>query len=158
MPQPDGPTRLTNSPASAVNDTPMLALEDVSFTADAGEFVSLVGPSGCGKSTCLNLLAGLDESSSGAVEHHGRPVRGVNTQLGTCTVDGVVRQDGTTADLIFPIPYLIEYISRFTLLLPGDIIMTGTPEGVAPMEVGSTVAVEVEGIGVLENRLVAEPA
>ena len=76
----------------------------------------------------------------------------------SCTVDGVVRQDGRTSDLIFPIPYLIEYISRFTQLLPGDIIMTGTPEGVAPMGVGSTVAVEVEGIGVLENRLVAEPA
>lgn len=76
----------------------------------------------------------------------------------TCTVDGELRQDGRTRDLIFPIPYLIEYISRFTQLLPGDIIMTGTPEGVAPMEVGSTVAVEVEGIGVLENRLVGEPA
>lgn len=75
----------------------------------------------------------------------------------TCTVNGEIRQDGRTSELIFPIPYLIEYISRFTQLLPGDIIMTGTPEGVAPMEVGSTVAVEVEGIGVLENRLVAEP-
>ena len=73
--------------ARGSGDTPMLALEDVSFTADAGEFVSLVGPSGCGKSTCLNLLAGLDESSSGAVEHHGRPVRGVNTQLGYITQD-----------------------------------------------------------------------
>lgn len=69
------------------SDTPMLALEDVSFTAQPGEFVSLVGPSGCGKSTCLNLLAGLDEPSSGSVEHHGRPVRGVNTQLGYITQD-----------------------------------------------------------------------
>jgi len=65
----------------------MLALEDVSFTAEAGEFVSLVGPSGCGKSTCLNLLAGLDEPSSGTVEHHGKPVRGVNTDLGYITQD-----------------------------------------------------------------------
>ena len=76
----------------------------------------------------------------------------------TCTVDGELRQDGRTADLIFPIPDLIEYISRFTRLLPGDLIMTGTPEGVAPMEVGQTVVVEVEGIGRLENRLVNEPA
>ena len=68
-------------------DTPMLALEDVSFTAQPGEFVSLVGPSGCGKSTCLNLLAGLDEPSSGSVEHHGKPVRGINTQLGYITQD-----------------------------------------------------------------------
>ena len=76
----------------------------------------------------------------------------------TCTVDGELRQDGRTRDLIFPIPYLIEYISRFTRLLPGDLIMTGTPEGVAPMTVGQTVVVEVEGIGPLENRLVEEPA
>jgi len=73
--------------ARGSGDTPMLALEDVNFTAEQGEFVSLVGPSGCGKSTCLNLLAGLDEASSGAVEHHGHPVRGVNTQLGYITQD-----------------------------------------------------------------------
>ena len=76
----------------------------------------------------------------------------------TCTVDGEPRQDGRTSELLFPIPYLIEYISRFTRLLPGDLIMTGTPEGVAPMEIGSTVTVSVEGIGSLTNQLVAEPA
>jgi len=76
----------------------------------------------------------------------------------TCTVDGEPRQDGRTRDLIFPIPYLIEYISRFTRLLPGDLVMTGTPEGVAPMSIGSTVTVEVEGIGALTNPVVAEPA
>ena len=74
-----------------------------------------------------------------------------------CTVDGEVRQNGRTKDLIFPIPYLIEYISRFTRLLPGDLILTGTPEGVAPMLVGQTVVVEVEGIGRLQNQLVDEP-
>ena len=68
-------------------DAAMLALEDVSFAARPGEFVSLVGPSGCGKSTCLNLLAGLDEASSGEVRHHGRPVTGVNTELGYITQD-----------------------------------------------------------------------
>jgi 2-keto-4-pentenoate hydratase/2-oxohepta-3-ene-1,7-dioic acid hydratase in catechol pathway len=76
----------------------------------------------------------------------------------TCTVDGTLRQDGRTSDLIFPIPYLLEYISRFTRLLPGDLILTGTPEGVAPMEIGQSVVVEVEGIGRLENRIVEEPA
>ncbi len=76
----------------------------------------------------------------------------------TCTVDGELRQDGRTRDLIFPIPYLVEYISRFTRLLPGDLIMTGTPEGVAPMQIGQTVVVEVDGIGALTNRLVEEPA
>jgi 2-keto-4-pentenoate hydratase/2-oxohepta-3-ene-1,7-dioic acid hydratase in catechol pathway len=76
----------------------------------------------------------------------------------SCTVDGELRQDGRTRDLIFPIPFLIEYISRFTRLLPGDLIMTGTPAGVGPMEVGSTVTVEVEGIGALSNPVTAEPA
>ena len=76
----------------------------------------------------------------------------------TCTVNGEVRQDGRTSELIFGIPFLIEYITRFTKLLPGDLVMTGTPGGVAPIEVGDTVAVEVEGIGVLENTVVAEPA
>jgi len=77
--------------------------------------------------------------------------------MGRRGVDGEPRQDGRTSDLIFPVPYLIEYISRFTRLLPGDLIMTGTPEGVGPMEVGSTVTVEVEGIGALTNLVVAEP-
>jgi 2-keto-4-pentenoate hydratase/2-oxohepta-3-ene-1,7-dioic acid hydratase in catechol pathway len=76
----------------------------------------------------------------------------------TCVVDGELRQDGRTRDLIFPIPHLVEYISRFTRLLPGDVVMTGTPEGVAPMAVGSRVTVEIEGIGALTNPVVAEPA
>ena len=76
----------------------------------------------------------------------------------TCTVDGEVRQDARTRDLIFPVPYLIEYISRFTRLLPGDLVMTGTPAGIAPIEIGQSVVVEVEGIGRLENRVVDEPA
>ena len=65
----------------------MLALEDVSFAAAPGEFISLVGPSGCGKSTCLNLLAGLDQPSAGEVSHHGDEVRGVNTRIGYITQD-----------------------------------------------------------------------
>lgn len=66
---------------------PILALEDVSFEVGAGEFIGLVGPSGCGKSTCLNLLAGLTSPSSGTVEHQGRAVRNVNTEVGYITQD-----------------------------------------------------------------------
>jgi 2-keto-4-pentenoate hydratase/2-oxohepta-3-ene-1,7-dioic acid hydratase in catechol pathway len=72
------------------------------------------------------------------------------------SVNGDVRQDGRTRDMIFDIPYLIEYISAFTRLEVGDVIMTGTPEGVGPVEVGDTMTVEVEGLGALSNPVVAE--
>lgn len=71
-------------------------------------------------------------------------------------VNGQVRQDGSTADLVFSVPYLIAYLSRFMTLLPGDVIMTGTPAGVGPLQVGDTVEVEIPGIGVLRNPVVAE--
>lgn len=74
----------------------------------------------------------------------------------TCTVNGDVRQDGHTRDMIFDIPFLIEYISRFTRLEVGDVLMTGTPEGVGSVEVGDAMSVEVEGLGALSNRVVAE--
>jgi 2-keto-4-pentenoate hydratase/2-oxohepta-3-ene-1,7-dioic acid hydratase in catechol pathway len=66
-------------------------------------------------------------------------------------VDGEVRQDGTTADLVHGIGSLIEYISAIMDLLPGDVILTGTPAGVGPIQAGETVSVTVEGIGTLSN-------
>jgi 2-keto-4-pentenoate hydratase/2-oxohepta-3-ene-1,7-dioic acid hydratase in catechol pathway len=74
----------------------------------------------------------------------------------TCTVNGDRRQDGRTKDLIFDIPFLIEYITRFTRLDRGDVVMTGTPEGVGPVQVGDEITVEVEGLGALANPVVAE--
>ncbi|HSV36521.1 MAG TPA: fumarylacetoacetate hydrolase family protein [Ramlibacter sp.] len=71
-------------------------------------------------------------------------------------VNGVVRQDGNTADLVFSVPFLIAYLSRFMTLLPGDVIMTGTPAGVGPLQVGDTVEVEIPGIGLLRNDVIAE--
>jgi ABC-type nitrate/sulfonate/bicarbonate transport system ATPase subunit len=68
-------------------DDAVLALEDVSFAARPGEFISLVGPSGCGKSTILNLLAGLITPSAGDVSYRGRPVRGINKEIGYITQD-----------------------------------------------------------------------
>jgi 2-keto-4-pentenoate hydratase/2-oxohepta-3-ene-1,7-dioic acid hydratase in catechol pathway len=76
----------------------------------------------------------------------------------TCTVGGEVRQDGRTADFIFDIPTLIAYVSAFTTLEPGDIIMTGTPPGVRPVQPGDTMTVAVEGLGELSNPVVAEQA
>ena len=66
-------------------------------------------------------------------------------------VNGEVRQDGRTSQMIFPVPFLIEFITSIMTLVPGDVILTGTPAGVGPLNVGETVEVEVEGIGVLRN-------
>jgi 2-keto-4-pentenoate hydratase/2-oxohepta-3-ene-1,7-dioic acid hydratase in catechol pathway len=75
----------------------------------------------------------------------------------TLSVDGELRQDGRTRDFIWDIPYLIRYITRFAALEPGDVIMTGTPQGVGPVKVGQTISAEIEGLGRLENRVVPEP-
>jgi 2-keto-4-pentenoate hydratase/2-oxohepta-3-ene-1,7-dioic acid hydratase in catechol pathway len=73
-------------------------------------------------------------------------------------VNGVVRQDGNSRDLVFSVPYLIAYLSKYMTLLPGDLIMTGTPAGVGPISVGDTIEVEIPGIGVLRNPVVSEVA
>ena len=72
-------------------------------------------------------------------------------------LDGSLRQDGTTADMIFSVEELVSYASNFMTLEPGDVIMTGTPPGVGPMSVGSVVEVEVEGVGCLRNAVVPSP-
>lgn len=72
-----------------------------------------------------------------------------------CRVNGERRQMGNTSDLLFPVPALIAHISSIMTLEPGDVIATGTPAGIAPVEVGDRIEIEVEGIGVLENRVVA---
>lgn len=66
-------------------------------------------------------------------------------------VNGTERQRGRASQMVFGIPYLIAYISRIMTLEPGDIIATGTPEGVGPLEDGDVVEVEVEGIGTVRN-------
>ncbi|HEX7684293.1 MAG TPA: fumarylacetoacetate hydrolase family protein [Trinickia sp.] len=71
-------------------------------------------------------------------------------------VNGEVRQNGNSADLLFPVPYLIAYLSRYLTLLPGDVIMTGTPAGVGPIHVGDTIEIDIAPIGVLRNSVVAE--
>jgi 2-keto-4-pentenoate hydratase/2-oxohepta-3-ene-1,7-dioic acid hydratase in catechol pathway len=71
-----------------------------------------------------------------------------------CRVNGELKQDARTSDLIFDIPTLIEFISSVMTLEPGDLISTGTPAGVSNLSVGDVVAVEIEGIGVLENHVV----
>ncbi|KIQ08169.1 fumarylacetoacetate hydrolase family protein [Rhodococcus sp. MEB064] len=70
------------------------------------------------------------------------------------TVDGEVKQSGRTSDLLHTVPEIIEWISAVMTLLPGDVILTGTPEGVGPIVAGQTVSVEIEGIGTLSNPVV----
>jgi 2-keto-4-pentenoate hydratase/2-oxohepta-3-ene-1,7-dioic acid hydratase in catechol pathway len=70
-------------------------------------------------------------------------------------LDGEVVQDGTTADMVFDVPTLVSYVSRYFTLLPGDVLCTGTPAGVGPMVDGQRVEVEIEGIGVLSNPVVS---
>ncbi|HET8561507.1 MAG TPA: fumarylacetoacetate hydrolase family protein [Marmoricola sp.] len=69
-------------------------------------------------------------------------------------LNGDLKQDGSTKDLIFDVPTLIAHVSSVMTLLPGDVILTGTPEGVGPMEPDDEVEVYVEGIGALANKVV----
>ncbi|MXN76612.1 2-hydroxyhepta-2,4-diene-1,7-dioate isomerase [Burkholderia sp. 4701] len=72
------------------------------------------------------------------------------------TVNGRETQRGSTRDMIFDVPALIEHISGFMTLAPGDLILTGTPEGLADTQPGDEVVTEIEGIGRLVNTIVAE--
>jgi 5-carboxymethyl-2-hydroxymuconate isomerase len=82
-------------------------------------------------------------------------------RIGT-TVNGETRQDSTTADLLFDVPFLVSYLSQTMTLEPGDVILTGTPSGVASgmtppryLAEGDVVRCTVQGLGALENRVVA---
>ncbi|HEX3111500.1 MAG TPA: fumarylacetoacetate hydrolase family protein [Thermoanaerobaculia bacterium] len=66
-------------------------------------------------------------------------------------VNGEVKQDGNTSEMVFPCDFLFEFITSIMTLLPGDVILTGTPAGVGPLNAGDTVEVEIEGIGTLRN-------
>jgi 2-keto-4-pentenoate hydratase/2-oxohepta-3-ene-1,7-dioic acid hydratase in catechol pathway len=66
-------------------------------------------------------------------------------------LNGKLRQSANTGNMIFSIPFLIKYISQIMTLMPGDVITTGTPAGVGPMNPGDRVDVQIEGIGVLSN-------
>jgi 2-keto-4-pentenoate hydratase/2-oxohepta-3-ene-1,7-dioic acid hydratase in catechol pathway len=73
----------------------------------------------------------------------------------TTRLNGEVKQDSRTSMIVHKIPTLIAYITSCMTLLPGDVILTGTPDGIGPMQIGDTVEVEIEGVGTLTNRVVA---
>ncbi len=69
-------------------------------------------------------------------------------------VNGVIKQSGRTSQMVFPVDFLIRYISNMMTLNPGDIIATGTPSGVSKLDAGDVCEVEIEGVGVLRNTVV----
>jgi 2-keto-4-pentenoate hydratase/2-oxohepta-3-ene-1,7-dioic acid hydratase in catechol pathway len=75
----------------------------------------------------------------------------------TTRLNDEIKQQATTADLIFPIPHLLRYITAAMTLEPGDIIPTGTPAGVGPVQPGDLIQIEIDGLGTLENTFAPEP-
>ncbi|RRS02126.1 fumarylacetoacetate hydrolase family protein [Glycomyces terrestris] len=72
-----------------------------------------------------------------------------------CEVNGEVRQLGSTKDMVFDPAALVAYVSQIMTLIPGDVVLTGTPAGVGPIQAGETVSVSVAGIGTLSNKVIA---
>lgn len=83
-----------------------------------------------------------------AIETELDPLEGLSIE---CRVNGELRQAGSTLDMVFGVAELIEFITRVMTLLPGDVVITGTPSGVGPVVPGDRMEVEIEGIGVLAN-------
>lgn len=86
------------------------------------------------------------------IDPDANPSANIDAGIGVQTrLNGELRQDGNTRDLIFPIAHLLRHITAAMTLCPGDLIPTGTPSGVAPMQPGDQVEVTIEGIGTLSN-------
>ncbi|MGZ5389002.1 MAG: fumarylacetoacetate hydrolase family protein [Aeromicrobium sp.] len=81
--------------------------------------------------------------------------KAVTTSLTSPEGSDELKQDGRTSEMVFTVPAIIEYVSSVMTLLPGDVILTGTPEGVGPMQIGDEVSVTIEGIGTLTNKVVS---
>jgi 2-keto-4-pentenoate hydratase/2-oxohepta-3-ene-1,7-dioic acid hydratase in catechol pathway len=71
-------------------------------------------------------------------------------------LDGEKKQDAPVTQMLFDVNVIIEYVSAFMTLEPGDLIATGTPSGVGPLQPGSNIRIDIEGVGVLENAVIAE--
>ena len=89
-----------------------------------------------------DMAKGFDASAVVGVIHQGPVADGRIT----CTVDGAVRQQARLSDMIWPVPAIIAHLSRLVTLAPGDLIFTGTPAGVGPLQRGQTCTVEIEGL------------
>ncbi len=89
----------------------------------------------------------------------GTPVPVADVDVGslsvTTRVNGEVRQEGVVTDMAYDIPTILEFITTFMTLNPGDLVLTGTPDGIAPLQPGDVVEVEVSGVGSVRNPVVA---
>jgi 2-keto-4-pentenoate hydratase/2-oxohepta-3-ene-1,7-dioic acid hydratase in catechol pathway len=72
----------------------------------------------------------------------------------TTSVNGEVKQRARTSEMLHDVPTLVAYVSQVMTLLPGDVLLTGTPAGVGPLQHGDEVAVTIESIGTLRNRVI----
>ena len=77
-----------------------------------------------------------------------------NVSIGT-RLNGEIKQDSSTNQMIFQVPRLVEHVTRYITLYPGDVIFTGTPPGIGPMQPGDNVEIEIDGIGTLANPVTA---
>ncbi|WP_371833960.1 fumarylacetoacetate hydrolase family protein [Rhodococcoides yunnanense] len=73
----------------------------------------------------------------------------------SCKVNGELRQDASTAEMTNDIPFLVEYLSAFATLHPGDLILTGSPGGTTQLHPGDTIDIDISGIGTLTNGVIA---
>lgn len=113
----------------------------------------------CGNDVTLRTLQKTDDQWARAKGFDGSAPLGpwIETDLDPNDVvvearlNGEVRQHASTTDMVFGVATLIEYVTSFMTLLPGDAIMTGTPEGAAKLDAGDVIEVEVEGVGTLAN-------
>lgn len=98
------------------------------------------------------LAKGMDTFGpmSEPVPYRGGDLSGLRLRL---TVNGEVRQDGSTSMMIFPLPFLISYVSRFVTIEAGDVMATGTPEGIGEIRPGDVVCASIDGVGSVTNRV-----
>ena len=73
----------------------------------------------------------------------------------TATLNGEVKQSSVLSEMIFKIPQIIEFVTNVMTLLPGDVVLTGTPAGIGPMPAGASISVAIEGLGTLTNKVSA---
>jgi 2-keto-4-pentenoate hydratase/2-oxohepta-3-ene-1,7-dioic acid hydratase in catechol pathway len=74
-------------------------------------------------------------------------------QLITAHVDGELKQSAKLSDMVFDVPFIIEFVTKVMTLLPGDVILTGTPSGIGPMNPSGEVSISIEGLGTLRNKV-----